>query len=236
MKYVPKAPVLQSPLLTCPQRWNGRAPKLLPERLPESASQLDLSSNPLAHILASPSRVDRSNRQVRVPRALLLRMSLVTDNDSQLWLVPNVEQFHSSSSDTYIPNKSAHVHKRRWKQYAPLEIMNENSNITSHKDIKVNDANWNLVNTLYLELILKELPDASLQQEGRRVFLKNDVSEEKAFHFTHDHCTFNLGVVKITHPLLDKLREKIQAQAHYAISYNNFTLVRNIYSFILYNT
>jgi hypothetical protein len=241
MKYVPVKPVLRSPLLTHQHRWSGLAP-VIPQSVVNNAEKVvDLSSNPFAQMLASPSRVDRVNKIIIIPRDLLLRFSLVkgpgqgnaSDVKDQLWLVPNVEQFKSLSSDTYIANGLTQLKGRKWQRFASLEVITNNYNLTSMKDIRYNEQNWKLVNKLYLEVLIQELQGIQPVDDGRAV--KIVINEDKLYKINpQGDIILNLGVIKLDHPLFEELKSLLQDINR--ISFKETKFISYLLKFVTYNT
>lgn len=229
MRYVPVAPKRVSPLFTNIERWNGSTPVIPAAVISKAKQDVDLSQNPFALMLASQARVDRDSRILKVPRDLLMKFSIVKNpKDRKLWLVPNINDFKSLSSNAYIANKINCIQNKKWQSYVSFEVISNNSNLTTVKDLQFNKNNFKIINEIYIKLITTEINKIKLDREINDDYIKLIDKGSKLFNFNNG-IELNLSNVD------DQLKVKLLSISKLDCK-SDKSLINYLLKYIAYNT
>lgn len=223
-------PLRTSPLFTHFERWAGKTRKLLLKE-PNHVSMLKsfnfrLNDNPFAHILSSPSRLDRIGK-VKLPKQLLIQVkSEIKDKYPSISLNTVVDNSirGTTSKHSYILNKMNLLEKnlRNIKSILPLHVLSDADigkkipHIQFEKDklleehlSKLKELLWDQLSKLPLtEKPITDMSSSSSQiivtyDKSNSDTLKLNIIKDESMNINKYIITFNLA--PINEPKFDEL-------------------------------
>ncbi|SMN18170.1 similar to Saccharomyces cerevisiae YPR116W RRG8 Putative protein of unknown function, required for mitochondrial genome maintenance [Maudiozyma saulgeensis] len=251
-------PLRTSPLFTHFERWAGKTRRLLikePNHLSMLKSfNLRLNDNPFAHILSSPSRLDRIGK-IKLPKQLLIQVkNNINEKGFNILLntmVDNSIKDTTASKHSYILNKMSMFDKnvKNVKSILPLHILSEPD---IGKKIPLIQFDKNKVLDEYLvkskEIIWDQLIQLPLTEKSRtnaessstqvivtydkssQDILKLKTTRDKTTNENNYIITFNLA--SINEPKFDELFAHGSKQLHLTQEHNS-SLILQIYRVLM---
>lgn len=175
-QYRPEGPIKKefSPLFTQFHKWDGTKKHLSSRNV--SQNPMDLESNIFARALSTPLRCEKISKKIVFPKAFLLKFSLgrgsdkpsTGTKDDDIWVIPNLRNEKTNSSSSYILNSMPFFiqHIKRKNIFIPITYLTSKITVTTMDKIKWNLDNAQLINKMYVELLLEQLGQIRVSLES----------------------------------------------------------------------